>query len=469
MSARGLDLAVTKMTEAGVPDLAIATFARLYGELEAGKTGLIRESEVAPLTGIDRQADLEVSEEQIAETLAATVVIKLNGGLGTSMGLEGPKSLLPVRDGATFLDLIAQQVLAARERYGVNLPLLLMNSFRTQAESLDLLAAYPDLPVDGLPLDFLQNKEPKLDAETLEPVSWPAEPDLEWCPPGHGDIYTALQTSGALDTLLGAGYRYATISNADNLGAVPDGAIAAWFAASGAPYAAELVAKSDADVKGGQLVVRRSDGQIIQRETAQTYPEELDVANDRHVHPFFHANNLWIDLVALKDLLAEHDGVMPLPLIRNVKTVDPSDKTSTAVYQLETAMGAAVNVFPGARVIEVERKRFLPVKTTNDLFLLRSDVYELTEEKHLLARTAAPLISLDGTYKLIGDFQARVKQVPSLVEASSLTVEGDWHFTAPARVVGEGVLRAEDDLPHAVPDGATITAHGISTSNETGA
>lgn len=461
MSDRGLDLAVTKMRDAGVDDLAIATFTRLYRELESGATGLIREADVEPLRDIDRARDLDVSEDAAREAIAKTVVIKLNGGLGTSMGLEGPKSLLPVRDGLTFLDLIARQVLAMREHYGVGLPVLFMDSFRTREDTLAALAAYPGLPVDGLPLDFLQNREPKLDAESLEPVTWERNPELEWCPPGHGDLYTALQTSGLLSELLERGYRYATVSNADNLGAVPDAEIAAWFAASGAPYAAELVAKSDADVKGGQLVVRRSDGQIIQRETAQTCPEELTVANDREVHPFFHANNLWLDLGQLRDLLAANDGVMPLPLIRNLKTVDPGDTTSTAVVQLEIAMGAAVNVFPGAKVIEVERARFLPVKTTNDLLLLRSDVYELTPQWQLVARRPAPLVSLGERYKLIGEFDTRFEHVPSLIDADSLTVKGDWRFGDEVRVAGEGRLVAGDDEPHIVPPGSTVTAEGV--------
>ncbi|WP_454294802.1 UTP--glucose-1-phosphate uridylyltransferase [Salana multivorans] len=462
MSDRGLDLAVTKMRDAEIGDLAIATFARLYRELESGATGLIREADVEPLRDIDRAQDLDVSDEAARQAIGQTVVIKLNGGLGTSMGLAGPKSLLPVRDGLTFLDLIARQVLATRERYGASVPVVFMNSFRTREDTLATLERYPDLAVDGLPLDFLQNREPKLDAETLEPIAWEKNPELEWCPPGHGDLYTALQTSGLLETLIERGYRYASVSNADNLGAVPDAQIAAWFAASGAPYAAELVAKSDADVKGGQLVVRRSDGQIIQRETAQTLPEELDVANDRQVHPYFHANNLWFDLVQLRDLLAANDGVMPLPLIRNLKTVDPGDKSSPKVVQLETAMGAAVNVFPGAKVIEVERARFLPVKTTNDLLLLRSDVYDLTPQWHLVARLPAPLVSLGDRFTLIGDFETRIEHVPSLLEADSLTVSGDWRFGDQVRVVGDGRLVAGDNEPHIVPPGSTVTADGVS-------
>src|SRR5690606_34156165 len=191
--------------------------------------------------------------------------------------------------------------------------------------------------------------------------------------------------SGVVKALLEAGFRYASVSNADNLGAAPDGRIAAWFAASGAPYAAEMSLKTPADVKGGQLVIRRSDGRIIQRETAQTHPDDLDIALDPERHRYFHTNNLWFDLEALDAELERTGGVLELPLIRNEKTVDPTDPDSPAVIQIESAMGAAVAVFEGAQVIEVGRERFLPVKTTNDLLLLRSDVYDLTEDYRLRA------------------------------------------------------------------------------------
>ena len=95
------------------------------------------------------------------------------------------------------------------------------------------LARYDDLPVEGLPLEFLQNKEPKLLAKDLSPVSWPKDPDLEWCPPGHGDLYTALRGTGLLDRLIEAGYERVFVSNSDNLGAVPDARVAGWFAAVG--------------------------------------------------------------------------------------------------------------------------------------------------------------------------------------------------------------------------------------------
>ena len=202
MSENGLTSSQHKMRDAGVAEQAITVFTHYYQSLEAGATGLIPEETIEPLTQIDSLADVEVSEEQAREALSKTVLIRLNGGLGTSMGLDRAKSLLPVRDGKTFLDLLVDQVLAARRRYGVSLPLILMNSFRTREDSLEVLAGHPEIQVDGLPLDFLQNREPKLRADDLTPVEWEADPELEWCPPGHGDIYTALLASGLLDALL---------------------------------------------------------------------------------------------------------------------------------------------------------------------------------------------------------------------------------------------------------------------------
>ncbi|MBO9553205.1 UTP--glucose-1-phosphate uridylyltransferase [Cellulomonas sp.] len=461
MSAHGLAQAQRKMTEGEVHPTAIDVFSRFYGLLESGETGVIAERDVAPLTDVPHLTDLDVPDDVARDALAVTAVIKLNGGLGTSMGMDRAKSLLRVRDDRTFLDVIAGQVLAARATTGARLPLVLMNSFRTRDDSLAALAAYPDLAVDGLPLDFVQNREPKLRADDLTPVEWPADPDLEWCPPGHGDLYTALFASGVLQALLDAGFRYATVSNSDNLGAAPDARIAGWFAQSGAPFAAEVARRTPADRKGGHLVVRTADGRIVLRESAQTLPEDADAAGDIERHAYFNTNNLWLDLRALADELARTGGVLDLPLIRNEKTVDPSDKTSTKVVQIESAMGAAIEVFDGAAVLEVDRSRFLPVKTTNDLLVLRSDVYRLEDDSRLVAQVAAPFVDLDDDhYKTIAAFDARVPSTPSLVDASSLRVRGDWTFGTGVVVTGDAVL-ADPGAPSRVPDGAKVGPDGI--------
>lgn len=426
------------MRNAGVPARAIDVFASFYGQLLDGATGMIREADVDPLDGIDSVQELRYSEAEQRAALQQTVVLKLNGGLGTSMGLDRAKSLVSVRGGYSFLDIIVEQVKKLRSAWGVDVPLLFMNSFRTQEDTLTVLSKYEGLALPGIPLDFLQNQEPKLRRDNLEPVDWPEDPALEWCPPGHGDLYTALETSGVLDTLLEAGFRYATVSNADNLGASPDPKMMAWFAASGAPYAAEVCRRTAADVKGGHLVVRKSDGRIVLRESAQTPSEDVAAATDLTVHRHFHTNNLWFDLVALKETLTQRNGILGLPLIRNEKTVDPTQKDSMKVIQIESAMGAAIEVFDGATAIEVDRSRFLPVKTTNDLLLLRSDSYVLTDDFNLVAQVAEqPLVNLDRRfYTTISDFEDRIPHPISLRQAESFTVHGDWHFGADVQVVG---------------------------------
>ena len=447
MSETGLARARAKMTEAGVAPTAIEVFSHYYGQLEEGATGLMPEDSIEPLTEVARAADLRVDSAVAREAMSRTVILKLNGGLGTSMGMARAKSLLPVRGGRSFLDIVVAQVRAARTEFGVQLPLVFMNSFRTHEDTLAALAHYEDLPVGDLPLGFVQSQEPKLLADSLEPATWDADPSLEWCPPGHGDLYPSLLSSGILDQLVDAGFRYASVSNSDNLGTLPSAQLAGWFATSGAPYAAEVCARTAADRKGGHLAVRRADGRIVLRETAQTSEEDMAHFTDEARHRFFHTNNLWFDLVALRDVLREREGVLRLPLIRNTKTVDPADPTSPEVFQIETAMGAAIEVFEGATAIEVPRSRFLPVKTTNDLLVLSSDVYTEGADGSLTATADAPLVDLDPAhYKLIDGFTARFPDgAPSLRGATSLTVRGNWTFEPGVVVTGDAVLHAPAD------------------------
>ena len=446
------------MAAAGVDEVAIDTFAHYYRLLEHGETGMIPESTIDPVD-IESLADVHVADEQAAQALRGTAVIKLNGGLGTSMGMDRAKSLLCVRRGLSFLDIIARQVLHLRTQHDATLPIIFMNSFRTSGDTLAALARYDDLPVDGLPLEFLQNKEPKLLVKDLTPVSWPKEPDLEWCPPGHGDIYTALRGTGLLDRLIAAGYERVFVSNSDNLGAVPDPRIAGWFAESGAPFAIEAVRRTPSDRKGGHFARRRTDGRIVLRETAQTPDADQAALADLDRHRYCSTNNIWFDLAAMKHALDVRQGILGLPLIRNVKNVDPGDKSSPEVIQVETAMGAAVEVFEGSRLIEVGRDRFVPVKTTNDLLVLRSDVYDLGSDFVLdQASDALPFVDLDGDfYKLVGDFDKRFPEgAPSLRKASSFTVHGYWTFGRGVEVVGEVDLAAKSAQR---VDGGTVLSH----------
>lgn len=456
MTSEALRAATARMRKAGVDELAVRVFARYHEQLADDVTGTIPESSVDPLPDPPSLEDLDLTPEAVREALAGTVVVKLNGGLGTGMGIQGPKSALEVREGRTFLDVIAEQVLALRREQDVEVPLLLMNSFRTRDASLEILRRHPGLEVDGLPLDFLQSKEPKLRADDLFPVDHPADPELEWCPPGHGDVFVALRTTGLLAELRRRGFRHLFLSNADNLGATCDGAVPAWMAAEGIPYVAEMSARTVNDRKGGQLVVRHTDGRLVLRDSAAVAPGEDEYFQDLERHRWFHTNNLWIDLEVLTERLDEHDGVLGLPIIVNRKTVDPTDPSSTPVVQVESAMGAAVELFDGARAIAVPRSRFRPVKTTNELLLIRSDLYRLATDGTVEAATDRPdpFVDLGPAYKLVDDFEARFPSgAPSLRECTSLRVEADITFGAGVVCVGDVHLSGED---RNVPDGARL-------------
>ena len=379
MSEAGLQQAQEKMRAAGAAEVAIKVFSHYYRLLESGQQGTIREDDIEPVGELPHLDTLDPDQESRRAALAETVVIKLNGGLGTSMGVTGPKSALPVKDGLSFLDIIARQILATREAYDVSLPLVLMNSFRTKEQSRAILSQYSGLPVDGVPLDFQQNMEPKLLADDLTPAEWPDDPELAWCPPGHGDLFTALVASGTLDALREKGFRHAFVSNADNLGATPDGRIAAWMAEHDVPFGMEVCRRTRSDRKGGHVAVRKSDGRLILRDSAQVHEDDTQHFQDISRHRTFNTNNLWIDLDRLAELMAGHDGILGLPIIVNRKTVDPADSSSPKVIQLETAMGTAIETFEGSQAVVVDRSRFKPVKTTNDLLVLRSDVYDLDE------------------------------------------------------------------------------------------
>ena len=456
MSASGYVAAVLAKAEAGgVHAAELAALRRRLRQLGERQAGLLPGGLLEPLADPPGLDDLpQPSPRRARELLDEVAVVKLNAGLGTSMGLTGPKSLLEVKPGKTFLDVIAAQVLALRERHGIRLPLVLMNSAVTRGPALDALHPYHGLRVPGLPLDFIQGREPKISADTWQPVRWPADPELEWCPPGQGGIYIALAASGTLDVLLAAGLRYAFVSNSDNLGALPDARMAAWLAAERVPFALEAVRGTAADRKGGHFA--RYQGRVVLREVAQVPGDDSSFTDIEHWR-WFNTNNSWIDLRALKELQMADPAAPALPLIVTRRTVDPRDPASPAVIQLESAMGTAVSSIPGARVIQVPRSRFAPVKTTDDLLVVRSDAYELTGDGRMRPDFdgPGPLVTLDKNfYRLLPDFERRFPAgAPSLRRCRRFEVEGDVAFGAGVVAVGD-VLVASTGR---VPDGAVLT------------
>lgn len=453
-----------KMEAVGLSEYAITAFAHNYRALEGNGSGCIDEASIRPARNLPRLEKIkedgssEADEGNRARLLEETVVIKLNGGLGTGMGLRKAKSLLRIHGDLAFLDLIAKQILYQRKLYGMPLRFLLMNSYATCEDTVAHMKRYPALGGRG-DFELMQNRVPKVDAATRAPSNFPQNPELEWCPPGHGDIYPSLAGSGWLDRLLREGVRYAFVSNSDNLGATLDLDLLGYFAQSGSSFLMEVTPRTAIDRKGGHLAVAGDRGTLLLRESAQCAREDRPAFEDIKRHRYFNTNNLWIRLDRLRDALESGNGVLPLSVIKNEKTVDPRDKTSAKVYQLETAMGAAIECFEDAAALVVPRARFAPVKTTDDLLMLRSDAFHQTEDHRLVlidARNGQPPdVILDPEhYKLVDQLEvATANGVPSLRNCHRLEINGPVRFDAGVVVGGSVVFENKNGVPKTIGAG----------------
>lgn len=446
-----------KMKDEGLNDAAIAAFRANYLVLTSGAALDIPEATITPVESLPSYNSLSAEDPAL---LKETVMLKLNGGLGTGMGLEKAKSLLPLKDGDTFLDFIAKQVMNMRQEFGVNLAFLLMNSFATSSDTLSHLAKYKDL-AQGIPLEFIQNKAPKVTASDLSPAAWPEGPANEWCPPGHGDLYPALLGSGMLEVLMSKGFKYMFVSNSDNLGATMDLKLLTWFASSGAPFAMEVASRTDADKKGGHLAKSKATDGLLLRESAQCPDADEKEFQNVGKHKFFNTNNLWISLPALKAAFEKNKGALPLPVMKNGKTVDPRNKQSTKVLQLETAMGAAISSFPGAQAILIPRSRFAPVKTTADMLGLMSDAYEITSDHRMVLKASRngvpPTVKLSDNYKFVDAMMTMVPAgPPSLIECTKLTVDGTVVFANGVVIKGEVKITGNGKLEAGTYENTTV-------------
>lgn len=437
----------------------IAGFKKLYLRFlsEKGPSVIWDKIEKLPEEAVRDYSSLETpTKEKITEMLNKLVVVKLNGGLGTSMGCHGPKSVISVRNELSFLDLTVQQLEHLNKTYKTNVPLVLMDSFNTDDDMQKIIRKYKGLQVEIY--TFNQSCYPRINRESFLPIAKDAkvQDHLEaWYPPGHGDFYESFSNSGLLKKFLSAGFEYCFLSNIDNLGATVDVNILNLLlnsCSSPPEFLMEVTDKTRSDVKGGTLIQYENKLRLL--EIAQVPSEHVDEFKSIKKFKFFNTNNLWVKLDAIERVLK---GDLHLEIIVNNKTIEKN----VNVIQLETAVGAAMKNFNGGLGINVPRSRFLPVKKTSDLMLVMSNLYTMKHGSLVMSPQrmfpTTPFIKLgDNHFAKVKDFLTRFANIPDLIELDHLTVSGDVTFGKGVSLRGTVIIIANHGDRIDIPAGAIL-------------
>jgi UTP--glucose-1-phosphate uridylyltransferase len=428
---------ISKMVRENLHPSVIDAFSYYYKQITSGTSGFIFDKDISPVTPdeIAHFDHIQKYADAGRRVLEKSVRIVLNGGLGTGMGLMGPKSLLEVKTNKSFLNILVKQ--AERQRA----KLAIMNSFSTHEPTKEALS---QIKTNICPLIFHQNKFPKVLRQGFAPAHCPENPILEWNPPGHGDIFTSLYISGTLQKLLDENIEYAFISNSDNLGATLDESLLGYFSKNNLSFMMEVAEKTPSDIKGGHIA-RQKDGRLILRESSQCPDNELDAFQNINRYQFFNTNNIWVHLQSLHEQIKK-ESYLRLPIILNPKTLDPNNEMSDPVFQVETAMGSAISLFENAQAVNVPRFRFFPVKKCNELLAIRSDCYVLSKDEKLVVHPDRIHANISDTvdikldprfYSKIDLFEERFKEgPPSLVLCESLSIEGNIFFEKNVTIKG---------------------------------
>lgn len=430
---RNIDIIVDKLNSYKISPLAQEIFFKNLSKLSNVESGIISSQSISPVEKTD--SELKYSSPMFPtnvsfDLIKKVVVVKLNGGLGTSMGMKGAKSQLVVKDSLNFIDICVKQIETIRKISEINVPLIFMNSFNTHSETEKTLIKL-NFSNDNLPTSFIENKVPKLkkiSENNYVPASYSQNKDLEWAPPGHADVYPAMYESGLLQDFLSKGYEYLFISNVDNLGAALDFEIIKKVFEMDSPFIMEVASRTENDKKGGHLAMDNHSMKYLLRESAQVKKEDSQDFQDFKKYKFFNTNSIWIKISDLIDLMNKYKGVLDLPLIINNKNINPSDSKSEEVIQLENAMGSAISLFSNAKLILVPSDRFIPVKNTSNLLYLRSDLVELDKYFRLHPSKNIKIELNPMFYKNIDDFEHRFKVIPSLKKANSINIQTDTTF-----------------------------------------
>eukprot|EP00697_Spironema_sp_BW2_P002779 gnl/Spiro4/13701_TR7298_c0_g1_i1.p1 gnl/Spiro4/13701_TR7298_c0_g1~~gnl/Spiro4/13701_TR7298_c0_g1_i1.p1 ORF type:complete len:486 (-),score=-10.20 gnl/Spiro4/13701_TR7298_c0_g1_i1:4-1290(-) len=412
---------------------------------------------------------------ELKKTLLNRVaIVKLNGGLGITMGLNGPKSELELVQGKTFLDITIDQISNLNKKFESNVPLILMNSFNTSKITENSLNRYSQSGVRII--TFNQRKFPRLDTQTLNPVATSQMDKDCWYPPGHGDIYHSLFKEGIAQKLLDEKRDIIFVSNMDNPGAILDLRILYNVMDKDIPFTMEITDRKTTDIRGGIILQDHVTKDLRLVELSQVPKSKLEKL-DPVKFDFWNTNNIWVNLNHLKNFFGPNaEKKLEMDVIINTRTVHApfslleqsqnnlntnfSEDQQDHYLQLEIPAGSAIQNFPKAKLLRVDRSRYRVVKTTSDLMIAQSNIFVWKDGNMVMNPQRKlpniPTIKWDQEFRLISGYKKRIPFLPNILHLDHLTVSGSVRFGKNVTLKGTVIIVATHGGEIHIPDGAIL-------------
>lgn len=300
-------------------------------------------------------------------------ILIVAGGQGTRLGFDAPKGLFPIGPVSqrTLFQTFADQIQGLQRRYGCKIPLLVMTSPATDAQTRIYFESNNYLGLDrDQVIVFQQGTLPAVDAQTGK-LLLESKSSLALSPDGHGGTLAALDRSGALKQLRDSGVRYLFYAQVDNpLVPLGDPSLIGHHVMAGSEMTTQVVRKRFAEEKVGNVVHVDGRVQIIEYsdlplEAAQRQDARGELAlwaGNIAVHVF---NLDFLDrMVRNADSLPIHRALKKVPFLDNEGVLVQPDEPNAIKFErfIFDLLPAAENAF----VVEGKAAEvFAPVKNAD--------------------------------------------------------------------------------------------------------
>ncbi len=315
-----------------------------------------------------RKAAVESGEEALRAGRAACVLVA--GGQGSRLGFEHPKGMFPIGPLSrhSLFQIFAEKILARARRYGRRIPLALMTSPATHAETVDYFERHQRFGLGDDLHVFCQGTMPSVDAHTGK-ILMAGLDTLALSPDGHGGMLAAIHRSGILQQFRQEGIRHLFYFQVDNpLLDVAAPEFIGWHLLSGSEMSTLVVAKRTPLDKVGNVV------QVGDRLHVVEYsdlPEDLSTKPGPDGKPLLWAGSIGVHVIEVDFLSRVADLAEVLPFhvaLKKVPYYDPAQRAEVTpeipnAVKFERFIFDLIPHAKNAIVIEVEEEdQFAPLK-----------------------------------------------------------------------------------------------------------